>query len=85
MNHNAGNGYGYDYSAACGVDVPEQWTEYKAKYEGFSYGYGDIKGKFRLGTKIVSPFVICNYCQNDEAILEIRNIEIVIKDKPKFI
>ena len=85
MNHNAGNGSSYDYSAACGVDVPEQWTEYKAKYEGFSHGYGDIKGKFRLGTKIVSPFVICNYKQNEDAILEIRNIEIVIKDKPKFI
>ena len=85
MNHNCGNGYGYDYSAACGEYVPEQWTEYKAIYEGFSYGYGDIKGKFRLGTKIVAPFVICNYKQSEDAILEIRNIEMIEKFKPKFI
>ena len=85
MNHNCGNGHSYDYSAACGVQVPEHWTEYKCNYEGFSNGYGDIKGKFRLGTKIVSPFVICNYGQNDDAILEMRNIEINIKDKPKFV
>ena len=85
MNHNIGNGYGYDYSAACGEYVPEQWTEYKAIYEGFSSGYGDIKGKFRLGTKIVAPFVICNYEQNEDAILEIRNIEMITKNKPKFI
>ena len=71
MNQNNGNGCSYDYSAACGVQVPEHWTEYKCNYEGFSNGYGDIKGKFRLGTKIVSPFVICNSGQNDDAILEI--------------
>ena len=74
MNHNCGNGHSYDYSAACLEYVPEQWTEYKAIYDGFSNGYGDIKGKFRLGTKIVAPFVICNYQQNEDAILEIRNI-----------
>ena len=85
MNHNCGNGYGFDYSAACGENVPEKWTEYKAKYEGFSAGFGDIRGKFRLGTKIVLPFVICNYGQNEDAILEMRNIEIIIKNKPKFI
>ena len=85
MNHNEGNSLSYDYSAACGEYVPEQWTEYKAIYEGFSCGYGDIKGKFRLGTKIVAPFVSCNYTQNEDAILEIRNIEMIIKNKPKFI
>ena len=85
MNHNYGNGYAYDYSAACGVYVPEQWTEYKAIYEGFSCGYGDIKGKFRPGTKIVAPFVLCNYAQNEDAVLEIRNIEMITKNKPKFI
>ena len=85
MNHNNGNGSSYDESAARGVQVPENWTEYKCNYEGFSKGYGDIKGKFRLGTKIVSPFVICNSQQNDDAILEMRNIEINIKDKPKFV
>ena len=85
MNHNAGNFNSYDYSAACGVYVPEQWTEYKAIYEGFSCGYGDVKGKFRLGTKIVAPFVICNYKQSEDAILEIRNIEMIEKFKPKFI
>lgn len=85
MNHNAGNGNSYDYSAACGEKVPEQWKEYKAKYEGFSSGYGDIRGKFRLGTKMVSPFIICNYEQNEDAILEVRNVEIIVKDIPKFI
>ena len=85
MNHNAGNGCSYDYSAAYRVYVPEQWTEYKAIYEGFNCGYGDVKGKFRLGTKIVAPFVICNYEQSEDAILEIRNIEMIEKFKPKFI
>ena len=85
MNHNNGNGHSFDYSAACRENVPEQWTEYKAKYEGFSAGFGDIKGKFRPGTKIVLPFVICNYGQNEDAILEMRNIEIIINNKPKFI
>lgn len=85
MNHNVGNGSFYDYSAACGEEVPEQWTEYKAIYKGFSNGYGDIKGKFRLGTRIVSPFVICNYGQNQDAVLEIRNVVINVKDEPKFI
>ena len=83
MNHYSS--YFRDYSAACNDEVPEIWKEFKAEYTGFSNGYGDIKGKFRLGTKIVSPFVICNYGQNDDAILEIRNIEINIKDKPKFV
>ena len=85
MNHNAGNTLSYDYTAACGEEVPEQWKEYKAKYEGFSSGYGDIRGKFRLGTKMVSPFIICNYKQNEDAILEVRNVEIIVKDIPKFI
>ena len=84
MNHNSGNGNSWDYSAACGEVVPERWTEYKAVYEGFSLGYGDIKGKFRLGTREILPFTICNYTQNEDAILEIKNIEIIIKHKPKF-
>lgn len=75
----------YDYSAAWGVDVPEKWTEYKAEYNGFSSGYGDIKGKFRLGTKRVSPLILPNYQQNNDAVLEIRNVEIIVKDKPKIV
>ena len=85
MNHNAGNGHSFDCNAACGEVVPKQWKVYKAKYEGFSSGYGDIKGKFRLGTKIVSPFIICGCRQNEDAILEVRNVEIIVKDIPKFI
>ena len=85
MNHNRGNTCSFDYSAACGEIVPENWKEYKALYEGFSSGFGDIKGKYRPETKKVLPFIICNYEQNEDAILEIRNIEIIIKDKPKFI
>ena len=84
MNHNSGNGYSYDYSVACGEVVSDKWTEYKALYKGFSDGYGDEKGKFRLGTKYVLPFIICNYVQNDDAILEISKVEIIIKDNPKF-
>ena len=83
MNH-YDNNY-RDYSAACGVDVPEKWTEYKAEYKGFSNGFGDISGKFRAGTKSVCPFMVCNYRQNEEAILFIKNVEIVVKDKPKFV
>ena len=71
----------YDYSAACYVEVPEKWTKYKAVYNGFSKGYGDIIGKFRLGTKKVSPLILPNYQQNNDAILEIRNVEIIVKDK----
>ena len=85
MNHNCGNGNYYDYSAACGEVVSDKWTEYKALYKGFSDGYGDEKGKFRLGTKYVLPFIICNYNQNDDAILEISKVEIIIKDIIKFI
>ena len=33
MNHYHSSAY--DYSAASGVCVPENWTEYKAKYNGF--------------------------------------------------
>ena len=58
----------YDYSAASVVCVPENWTEYKAKYNRFSE-YGDLPGKFRLGTKKVSPFILLNYQQNNYAIL----------------
>ena len=82
MNH-YGSGV-YDYSAACGDEVPEIWKEFKAEYNGYSSGYGDIKGKLRPETKSVIPFVICNYGQNEDAVLEIKNIEIVIKDKPKL-
>ena len=83
MNHIDSNTY--DYSAACYNEVPEIWTEFKAEYQGFSVGYGDIKGKFRPGTRIVNPFVLCNYGQNKDAILEIKNIEVFLKDKPKFL
>ena len=85
MNHNSGNGNSYDYSAASGCYVPEKWTQYKAVYNEFSEGYGDIKGKFRLGRKKVSPFVLANYSQNEDSILEIRNIKIISTNKPKFI
>ena len=83
MNH-----YGsdvYDYSAACNNEVPGEWKVFSAEYQGFSSGYGDIQGKFRPETKSVNPFVLCNYGQNEDAILEIKNVEIVLKDKPKFI
>ena len=82
MNHYSSGTY--DYSAACHDEVPEIWKEFKAEYTGFSNGYGDIKGKFRPETKSVIPFVLCNYGQNENAVLEIKNVEIVIKDKPKF-
>ena len=81
MNHYSS--YTYDYSAASYVCVPETWTEYKAEYKGFSE-YGDLPGKFRLGTKKVSPFVFPNYGQNNYAVLEIRNIEVQLKDKCKY-
>ena len=73
----------YDYSAASGAWVPENWTEYKAVYNGFSE-YGDLPGKFKLGTKKVSTFILPNYGQNNYAILEVRNIEVHIKDKCKY-
>ena len=82
MNHKGAGTY--DYSAACNDDVPVIWTEFKAEYQGFSKGYGDIKGKFRPETRIVSPFVLCNYGQKEDAVLEIKNIEVLLKDKPKF-
>ena len=63
--------------------MPENSTEYKAKYNGSSE-YGDLPGKFRLETKKVSPFILPNCQQNNYAILEVRNIEIYIKDKPKY-
>ena len=73
----------YDYSAASGAWVPENWTEYKAVYNGFSE-YGDLPGKFKLGTKKVSTFILPNYGQNNYAVLEVRNIEVQIKDKYKY-
>ena len=83
MNHYSSSYY--DYSAACYAKVDRQWTKFEAIYNGYSIGYGDIKGKFRLGTKKVSPFVLANYEQNEDSILEIRNIEIISTNKPKFI
>ena len=43
MNHYHSNNY--DYSAALGVYVPEEWTEYKTEYNGFSDGYDDLPRK----------------------------------------
>ena len=83
MNHYLSSNY--DYSAANHVKVDRQWTKFEAIYNGYSIGYGDIKGKFRLGTKSISPFVLANYNQKDEAILEIKNIEITVKNKPKLV
>ena len=83
MNHYSNSVY--DYSAASHVKVDRQWTKFEAIYNGYSIGYGDIKGKFRLGTKSISPFVLANYNQKDEAILEIKNIEITVKNKPKLV
>ena len=82
MNHFSSGTY--DYSAACGDEVPEKWTIYKAEYKGFSKGFGDIRGQFRLETKSICPFMICNYSQNDDAILNVKDVEIIVKDKPKF-
>ena len=81
MNHYANSTY--DYSAANGIVVDKHWTKFEAIYKGFSNGYGDIKGKFRLGTKYISPIIIANY-QRD-SVTEIKNIEIIIKDTPKLI
>ena len=75
----------YDYSAADNVEVDKQWSKFEATYNGFSNGYGDIKGKFRLETKTISPIIIANYQQDSNAVLEIKNIEIIIKDKPQLI
>ena len=83
MNHYSCSAY--DYSAASYAKVDRQWTKFEAIYNGYSIGYGDIKGKFRLGTKSISPFVYANYGQKDEAILEIKNIEITVKNKPKLV
>ena len=75
----------YDYSAASNNEVDNQWTKFEATYNGFSEGYGDKKGKFRLGTKTISPIILANYGQDSNAILEIKNIEIIIKDKPELL
>ena len=83
MNHYANSTY--DYSAANNIEVDTQWTKFEATYNGFSNGYGDIKGKFRLGTKTISPIIIANYRQDSNAVLEIKNIEIIIKDKPQLL
>jgi hypothetical protein len=80
MNH---YGAGYLYCSACGVTVPENWTKYESTLNGFSE-FSDAPGKFRLGTKKVSPLILPNYGQNEYAILEARNVEINIKDKPKI-
>ena len=84
MNHYSS--YTYDYSAASDVTVENKWTEFKAIYNGFSEGYGDIKGKFRPGTKEISPLILANYDdQNEKAVLEVKDIELIIKEKPKII
>ena len=84
MNHNSGNFCSYDYSVICGENIPNQWKEYSCVYSGFSKGFGDIKGKFRPETREIKPFIHCNYEQNEDAVLEIKNIELNIKEKPKF-
>lgn len=89
MNHADTNNY--DYSAAGfngdnggAEEVPsENWKEYKAIYKGFGPFTGvikDIRGKFRPGTKQVQPIILCNYGQNNDAILEIKNIEMILKN-----
>ena len=83
MNHYSSSAY--DYSAACYAEVNNQWTEFKAIYNGFSEGYGDINGKFRPGTKEISPLILANYQQDENAVLEIKNIELIVKEKPKII
>ena len=75
----------YDYSAASYVKVDHQWTKFSATYNGFSEGYGDIKGKFRPSTKEISPLILANYDQNEDYIMEIKNIELIIKEKPKIV
>ena len=83
MNHYSNSTY--DYSAASNIELNFQWTKFSATYNGFSQGYGDIKGKFRPCTKEISPFIRANYGQNEDAILEIKNIELIIKEKPKIV
>ena len=70
MNHYSSNTY--NYSGASGVLLSEEWAEYKAEYKGFNDGYGNLPGKFRLGTKQVSPFILPNYGQNNYALLEVE-------------
>ena len=83
MNHYDSNTY--DYSAASNNEVDNQWTKFEAAYNGFIEGYREIKGEFRLGTKTISPIILANYGQDSNAILEIKNIEIIIKDKPELL
>jgi len=83
MNHYSSSTF--DYSAASGIKVDCQWTKFSATYNGFSEGYGDINGKFRPSTKQISPLILANYQQNKDYIMEIKNIELIIKDKPKIV
>ena len=83
MNHYSSSTY--DYSAACEIEVNFQWTRFSAIYNGFSEGYGDIKGKFRPSTKEISPFILANYNQDADAIIEIKNIELIVREKPKIV
>ena len=83
MNHYANSAY--DYSAAYDAEVDNQWSKFEATYNGFSEGFGDKEGKFRLGTKTISPIILANYRQDSNAVLEIKNIKIIVKDKPEIL
>ena len=74
MNHNSG-GCSYIYSSTSGCVF--QRKGYNIKLFIMDLRIWDIKEKFRLGTKKVSLFVLVNYSQNEDSILEIRNIEII--------
>ena len=63
----------YVYSAAARVTVPEKWTEYKAVME--EEGWNNDLTKFRIGTKYISVLVLANYEQNENAELEMKDVE----------
>ena len=80
MNHYDSNNY--DYSAGNGEVPCDKWKIFEAKYNGFSFG--GVREKFRTGTKSVKPILFCNYHQDKDAVLEIRNVEIKEIDRLKF-
>jgi len=74
----------FDYSACGGDIVPNNWTKYEAKYYGNIQAFNFEKGKLRPETKFISPFILANHYQDNKSILEIKNIQLNIKFKPKL-
>lgn len=80
MNHFAGGTY--DYSVCPGSYVPKEWTTYQKDYFGESFEQNI--GKFRPETKYIKPFMLINYNQSDDEILEMKDFEFNVKYVPKF-